>query len=190
VTKVSIDVAQRNWRPSPIAGPIALVTTVDSLGRVNVAPKSLINFITVQPLRIFLGCNRGHHTAQNLLLGGECVLNFPDDKLAETVWAAGEFREPGPGELAALGLTAVPAVCVTPPRILECRYHVECRLCDTRWMGDEGIFLLDILAASMDEEASQADDPYAVLRPIFFLEPGTYGVLTGSRRLDAPAQGA
>lgn len=54
--KISIDVSRRNWHPSPLAGPIALVTTVDSDRHANVAPKSLINFATVRPLRIVLGC--------------------------------------------------------------------------------------------------------------------------------------
>lgn len=181
--KDPIDVTQRNWRPSPIPGPIALVTTVDAEGRINVAPKSLIGFATVRPLRISLGCARGHHTAQNLLASGECVLNFPGDDLAAAVWAAGEYREPAYDELAARGFTGLPAERVTPPRILECRYHVECRLQGAQWFGDEVVFFLEVLAASLDRDAAQAADAYAVLRPILFLEPRTYGTIVASTHL-------
>ncbi len=181
--KVSIDVSQRNWHPSPLAGPIALVTTVDADGHVNVAPKSLINFITVRPLRVFLGCNREHHTARNLLGNGECVLNFPGDDLVAKVWAAAEVREPGEGEVAARGLTDIPAERVAPPRILECRYHVECRFEAVHWFQDECVFFLDVLAASVDRDAFSAKDPYAILRPVFFLEPGTYGTISSSVHL-------
>ena len=182
--KVNIDVTMRNWHPSPIAGPIALVTTVDVAGHVNVAPKSLINFITVRPLRIVLGCNREHHTAQNLLTSGECVLNFPSDDLVDKVWAAAEFRQPGDGEVTARGFTEIPAECVVPPRILECRYHVECRSESVHWFGDECVFFLKVLAASVDQAAYTAEDPYSVLRPIFFLEPSTYGTIASSKRVD------
>ena len=181
--KISIDVSRRNWHPSPLAGPIALVTTVDSDRHANIAPKSLINFATVRPLRIVLGCTREHHTAQNLLENGECVLNFPSDDLVDRVWAAAEFREPADGEVTARGFTEIPAECVVPPRILECRYHVECRSESVHWFGDECVFYFGVLAASVDQAAYTAEDPYSVLRPVFFLEPSTYGTITSSKRL-------
>lgn len=181
--KVSIDISRRNWHPSPLAGPIALVTTVDGAGHTNVAPKSLINFLTVRPVRIFLGCNREHHTAQNLMTNRECVLNFPGDDQVDKVWAAAEFREPGDGEIRARGFTEIPSECVLPPRILECRFHVECRSESVHWFDDECVFYLDVLAASVDQVVHTADDPYSVLRPIFFLEPSIYGTITCSRRL-------
>ena len=182
--KVRIDVTARNWHPSPLAGPMALVTTVDAAGHVNVAPKSLLNFITVRPLRIILGCSRSHHTAQNLLAQGECVLNFPGDDLIDKVWAAAVFREPADGEVAPRGFTELAAERVAPPRILECRYHVECRFEMVHWFGDECVFYLGVAAASVNADAATAEDPYTLLRPVFFLEPAVYGTINASTHLD------
>lgn len=38
--------------------------------------------------------------------------------------------------------------------------------------------LLETLAASADDDVAAPDDPYAMLRPTFFLEPGTYATIT------------
>ena len=38
--------------------------------------------------------------------------------------------------------------------------------------------LLEIPAASVDDNVAVPDDPYAMLRPTFFLEPGTYATIT------------
>ncbi len=176
--KREIDVAARNWRPSPLAGPIFLVTTVNAQGWTNVAPKSLINFITVSPPRLVLGCSRGHHTSQNLLANGECVLNLPQDRLAGRAWAAAEPRPPAPDEAEARGFTPIPALRVRPPRLAECAAHIECRLEGVQWYGDECVLVLGVVAASADAEACDAEDPYAVLRPIFFLAPGIFGTIT------------
>ncbi len=179
--KREIDVAARNWRPSPLAGPLFLVTTVNAQGWTNVAPKSLVSFITVSPPRIVVGCNRGHHTAQNLLASGECVLNLPNDGLASRVWAAAEPREPAPDEVEARGFTPIPALRVRPPRLAECAAHIECRLEGVQWYGDECALILGVVAASADAAACDAEDPYAVLRPIFFLAPGIFGTIREGR---------
>lgn len=181
--KRPIDISVRHWPVSPLAGPIALVTTVDSQGLVNVAPKSWISFVAGSPPLVAIGCHRSHHTAANLLETGECVINLPGDDLAEKVWAAHEYREPAPDEPGARGFTAIPAVAVAPPRLKECRAHLEGRLESVKWYGDECVLFVKIVAASADEAAFTAPDPHAYLRPIFYLDQGRYGVIEGARRV-------
>lgn len=181
--KKPIDISARNWRPSPMAGPIALVTTVDTCGNVNVAPKSWISCVSARPLLFVIGCNRYHHTAINLLTTKECVLNFPGDDLAVKTWEAHHYREPGPDEVTARAFTAIPSLLVAPPRLQECRAHIEGRLESVKWYHDECVLFVEAVAASADAEAFEVEDPYAYLRPIFFLEPGTYGTIERSVRL-------
>lgn len=165
---------------SPLAGPIALVTTIDRDGNVNVAPKSWIGHVCREPSLLVLGCSRHHHTAANLLANGECVLNFPGDNLAGRAWEAHRFMPPGPAELAARGFTPVPAERVSPPRLEECRAHIEGRVESVKWYGDECVFFVEEVSRSIDEAAADRPDPYAVLRPIFYLGPDTYGVIERS----------
>lgn len=162
---------------SPLAGPLALVTTVDGQGRVNIAPKSWISHICRSPRLLVLGCHREHHTARNLLANGECVLNFPADDIARRAWNAQSFLEPTPDEPALRGFTTIPAERVVPPRLRECRAHIEGRVESVKWYGDECVFFIEDVARSVDDAAAAAPDPYAVLRPIFYLGPGRYGVI-------------
>lgn len=171
---------------SPLAGPIALVTTVNQAGYVNVAPKSWISHICRQPDLLVLGCHRQHHTAQNLLANGECVLNFPSDRLARLTWEAHQFREPGPDELAARGLTPVPAERVAPPRLKECKAHIEGRVESVKFYGDECVFFIEAVARSADAAVAAAPDLYAALRPIFYAGPGRYGVVERAQTQATP----
>lgn len=174
---------------TPLAGPIALVTTVDKDGRVNVAPKSWISYICRNPFLFVLGCHREHHTAANLLANGECVLNFPSDRLAGLTWDSHRFLAPSPDELALRGFTAVPAEKVAPPRLEQCRAHIEGRVQSVQWYGDESVFTIEQVACSADAEVAAAPDPYALIRPIFYTGPGTYGVIEGGHRAAEQGQG-
>lgn len=174
---------------SPLAGPLALVTTIDQAGHVNVAPKSWITHVCSQPNLLVLGCSRHHHTARNLLANGECVLNFPSDDLARLTWDAHRYLEPGPDEVALRGFTPLPAEQVAPPRLKECRAHIEGRVESVKWYGDECIFFVEEVARSIDKTAAAAPDLYTALRPIFYLGPSTYGVIERSHKLEVHGDG-
>ncbi|MHB9144592.1 MAG: flavin reductase family protein [Symbiobacteriia bacterium] len=171
----------RHWPVPGLPGPIVLVTTVDAAGNVNVAPKSWIGMVTDKIL--VLGCTTQHHTGRNILATGECVLNLPADDLVEKIWAAEEFREPGPSEPEARGFTTLPSIEVAPPRIQECHTHLECRLDSVKWFDEDCAFFLKVVAASADAEAVARPDPVRYLRPIFFLNPGLYGTIEESRKV-------
>ena len=185
MSKVDIDITERNWVPTPLAGPIVLVTTVDVAGNVNIAPKSWVALVSADPNLIVLGCDRRHHTAQNLLANGECVLNFPSDNIALKTWQTHKYLEPCADEPNARGFTTVSSNKVRPPRLVECRAHIECRLESAKFYGDSCVLTLEVIAVSVDEKALEYKDPYGYLRPIFYLEPGTYGVIERSNSLKA-----
>lgn len=174
---------------SPLAGPIALVTTVDPEGRVNVAPKSWISHMCRQPKLLVIGCSRTHHTAANLLATGECVLNFPGERLAHQTWDAHHFLEPSHDELSRRGFTGIPSEKVAPPRLQECRAHIEGRLESVKWYGEECVLFIEEVARSVDSEVAAAPDPYAMLRPIFYMGPGRYGLIERSLRVAEPNSG-
>ena len=88
-----------------------------------------------------IGCHRHHHTAQNLLANGECVLNFPGQDIVKKVWDANKFLEPSTDELALKGFTTIPSSLVNPPRLKECRAHIECQLESVKWYDDDCVLL-------------------------------------------------
>lgn len=179
--KVSLDPDKRTWHPSPLLGQIVLVTTSNEDGASNVAPKSWISMMAFQPPLLGLGCNLKHRTAQNILRSKEFVVNVPGAELVKIVWSSHKLPHPRPVE--ALGLTPIPSLRVGPPRIEECKAHLECVLAQHLVYGDEVILLGQIVAVSVDEKALAAGDPYAYLRMFVFLENGSYGIVERAQRL-------
>jgi flavin reductase (DIM6/NTAB) family NADH-FMN oxidoreductase RutF len=150
--KVDFSPDKHTWRPSPLPGLIVLVTTLNEDGGSNIAPKSWISMMAFQPPVLALGCNVRHWTGRNILRGGEFVVNVPGAELAEAVWRCSDLPHPRPVEAA--GLTPIPALRVAPPRVEECRAHLECVLDRHLRYGKELVAFGRIVAVSLDEEAA------------------------------------
>lgn len=179
--KVSFSVDKSTWHPSPLVGQIVLVTTLNEDGTSNIAPKSWISMMAKEPPIVAVGCNLQHWTAQNILQRKEFVVNVPGAELAEIVWKSHELPHPRPVEAASL--TPIPALKVKPPRIEECKAHLECVLDKHLTYGDEVILLGRIVTASLDKAALEANDPYEYLKMFVYLEADSYGVIERVRRL-------
>lgn len=55
------------------------------------------------------------------------------------------------------GLTALPSDKVKPPRIKECKAHLECKVLWTKIIGSACLVLGSIEAISVDEEMEKLD---------------------------------
>jgi flavin reductase (DIM6/NTAB) family NADH-FMN oxidoreductase RutF len=175
IEKVTLALDKHTWHPSPLLGQIVLVTTCNADGTSNIAPKSWISMMAFDPPLLALGCNHQHRTARNILERHTFVVNVPGAELAAAIWQAHWLPHPRPVE--SVGLTSLPALNVAPPRIAECKAHLECSLVQHLSYGDELILLGQIVALSVDRQALIADDPYAYLRMLVFLEQEKYGVI-------------
>jgi uncharacterized protein YciI len=80
-----------------------------------------------------------------------------------------------------------PAQVVDAPLVSECRAHLECIYDDDKRYGDEVMIFGRIAAMSVDAECLEGESPaqYFHLRPVFFLEDGTYGALDAAHRVGA-----
>lgn len=179
--KVSFSLDKRTWRPSPLLGQVVLVTSLNEDGQSNVAPKSWLSMMAFEPSLLALGCNLAHWTAQNILCRQEFVVNVPGDDLVDIVWKSHTLPHPRPVER--IGLTPIPAQKVRPPLIAECKAHLECIFVQHLTFGSEVIILGQIVAASVDREAVEAQNPYEYLRLFAFLEDNAFGVIEKARQI-------
>ena len=173
--KVNFSTDKRTWHPSPLLSQVVLVTTLNEDGTSNVAPNSWISMMAFDPPILAVGCNLKHWTAQNALASRVFVINVPGAELAEVAWKSHELPHPRPVETA--GLTPIPALKVGPPRIEECKAHLECVLDRHLTYGEEVVLLSRIVAVSADEEVHKAKDPYEYLRLFVYLDGSAYGVI-------------
>ena len=77
----------------------------------------------------------------------------------------------GVNELKEAGLTALASEKVKPPRVKECKAHMECRVLWTKVIGAASLVLGSIEAVSVDKDLKEADFrkmAIALHRPIFF----------------------
>jgi flavin reductase (DIM6/NTAB) family NADH-FMN oxidoreductase RutF len=137
--------------------PIALVTTLDSVGGVNAAPFSFFNAMGSDPPLVVLGIgNRSRDepkdTAKNIRARGEFVVNLVSDAIAEHMNVTSIDFPEGMDELAAAGLTAAPSHCVKPPRIAESPVNMECREFSTQEIGRNRIIMGEVLCMHVRDD--------------------------------------
>lgn len=111
--------------------PIALVSTRGRNGTVNAAPFSFFNVFSEDPAILMLGLEAARdgglkHTTQNILDGGDFVVNLVDEALAEAMVACAAPFPADESEFDAAGLTPLASSKVTSPRISEAPVSLEC----------------------------------------------------------------
>ena len=114
--------------------PIGWVTSVDSQGRVNLAPFSFFNAVAEDPPMVVFAPNglkaEGllKDSRRNIEETGEFVCNLATLDLREHMNATSFGYPAGTDEMQAAGLTPAPSRLVRPPRVAETPIHLECRL--------------------------------------------------------------
>jgi flavin reductase (DIM6/NTAB) family NADH-FMN oxidoreductase RutF len=113
--------------------PIAWVTTIDAVGRVNLAPFSFFNaFGANPPVVVFSPTLRRDRsrkdTLRNLEDVPEFVLNAAVEDLAESMNQTAKELPPGQSEAEYAGLALLPSLKVRPPRVSASPVHLECKV--------------------------------------------------------------
>jgi flavin reductase (DIM6/NTAB) family NADH-FMN oxidoreductase RutF len=121
--------------------PIAWVTTIDSEGRVNLAPFSFFNTFGADPPVVVIAPNRKRDgskkdTLNNVETTREFVVNAAVAEFAEQVNLSSKELPPGESEVELTGLSVVPSTKVKAPRLAESPINMECRLRQVVRIGD------------------------------------------------------
>jgi flavin reductase (DIM6/NTAB) family NADH-FMN oxidoreductase RutF len=113
--------------------PIAWVTTVDSMGRVNLAPFSFFNaFGANPPIVVFSPTLRRDGSKKDTLLNLEAnpqfVINLAVESVSEQVNITSKEIPADESEVDLAGLHLLPSVRVKVPRVAESPAHLECKV--------------------------------------------------------------
>ena len=153
--------------------PIALASTVDQEGHVNLSPFCYFNvFSTNPPVMIFSPSRRGRdsttkHTYENVRAVPEVVINIVNYRIVEQVSLASCEFPRGINEFVKAGLTEVPSTLVRPPRVAESPVSFECKVREVIPMGEGpsagNLVMCEILLMHVDDtvlDASGRVDPF------------------------------
>lgn len=132
---------------------LAVITTVDSAGRVNAAAFGTCTRVCHDPVYIAFTVGRTKHTADNLRDTGEFVVNLPRFERAdlERVRIVGLPFDKGVNELDKAELAAIPSRIVRPPRIADFPRHFECKVEWTKEWATRLMVCGKVVAVSADE---------------------------------------
>lgn len=184
------------WDLYCLPQPVVLITTADLDGNVNCAPK---NWVSCAGSHGFLFvCSTEHDTYMNAQTTREFVVNVPGADLVPKLHALSRRGTASwENELTRAGLTALPSKEVTPPRIGECRAHLECRVDlihplnktedpKTEKAGTDVLVVGRIVAASADAEVVRAptyEERLRLIRPFVLAPVWNYHVVEEAKPL-------
>lgn len=141
--------------------PIALVSTIDKQGNVNLSPFSFYNvFSSNPPILVFSPSRRvrdttSKHTIQNIEEVRECVINSVSYDIVHQSSLSSTEYEKGVNEFHKAGFTEIESLKVKPPRVKESKVSFECKVRDLISMGDGGgagtLVICEVLMIHVDE---------------------------------------
>ena len=124
--------------------PIALASTIDKDGNVNLSPFSFFNmFSSNPPVLIFSPARRVRdnttkHTLENVLEVPEVVIGIVNYKIVQQISLSSTEYGKEVNEFIKAGLTMKNADLVQPKLIEECPVNLECKVLEVKHLGTEG----------------------------------------------------
>lgn len=124
--------------------PIALASTVDKNGNVNLSPFSFFNVFSANPpILIFSPARRAKdnttkHTYENIKEVKEVVVNIVNFAIVEQMSLSSTEYEKGVNEFIKSGFTPIASDKIKPPRVAEAPVSFECIVDNVIELGTEG----------------------------------------------------
>ncbi len=142
--------------------PIALASTVNKSGDVNLSPFSFYNvFSSNPPILIFSPARRVRdnttkHTFENVLEVPEVVIGVVNYAMVQQMSLSSTEYAEGVNEFVKSGLTMKKSELVRPPLIAESPVNFECRVVETKPLGTGGgagnLVICEVLKIHLKEE--------------------------------------
>ena len=123
--------------------PIAFVSSIDTLGALNLAPFSYFTLCSSNPpYVVFSPVHRGpdrppKDTLRNIRETGDFVVNTVSEEILGQMNSTAAELPHGTDEFAVSGLTPVPSERVKSPRVREAHIQMECVLHDIITLSDK-----------------------------------------------------
>ena len=127
-------------------GPVVLLATSDR-GTPNAMAMSWHMMVEFTPPRIACIVSDRNHSFAALKRTKECVIAIPPAAMARTVVGIGNCSGAEGDKFARFRIATRAARHVAPPLMPACIANLECRVIDTRMVGDYGMFVLEVVHA-------------------------------------------
>lgn len=166
-SELSIQDLQRTLQFAVGPRPIALVSSINRLGQVNLSPFSYFNiFSTNPPILIFAPSQRlrdggSKDSLLNVKEVPEVVVHAVSHAMVEQTSLSSTSYERGVNEFIKSGFTALPSTHVAPPRVAESPVALECRVNEVIALGEGpgagNLVVCEVIAIHIDERILDED---------------------------------
>ena len=154
---------KQNWLQHVVAPrPIALASTIDADGHVNLSPFSFFNlFSSNPPIVIFSPARRVRdnsikHTLEIVQAVPEVVIHLVTREMVQQQSLASCEFPSDVNEFTKAGFTEEKATRVRPPMVKEAPVKLECRVVEIKPLGDQGgagnLVICEVLCIHIDEK--------------------------------------
>ena len=182
--KVPYPIDKKLWSPSLLPGPIVLISTYNTQGVPNVAPKSWLQMVSFDPPVLMFSGTKGNTTEKNIDQTTCFGVNFVDSKIVKRVFNSLQWQ--GPERIKKSKFEMFKADKINAPLVQNCKAHLECRVMETKIIGSGLVVFGEIVAASIWDEVLKAecDKAYTLLDQCLFLENSLYGRIDKRDNID------
>ena len=161
--------AQRQaWLQHAIAPrPIALASTIDKEGNVNLSPFSFFNlFSSNPPIVIFSPARRVRdnnikHTLENVMDVAEVAINICDYDMVQQVSLSSCEYAKGVDEFEKAGFTKQASSLIKPPLVKEAKIKLECKVIEIKSLGENKgagqLIIAEVLMMHVDDSILNDD---------------------------------
>ena len=169
MNKVNYPIDKRQWSPSLMPGPIAIISTCNKETGYNIAPKSWLQMVSFEPPILMFSGSKDNTTEKNILENGCFVVNIVDSSLVEKVYKCISFH--GKERIEKSGFNLVDASKICAPLVADCKAHLECKFIEAKEIGSGFVIFGEIVAASIWDEILKKDpcERYAFLDQAVYL---------------------
>lgn len=147
--------------------PIALASTVNKYGVVNIAPFSFFNVFSAEPPIVIFSVarrvrnNTTKHTLENIYDVPEVVIHVCDYAMVQQVNIASAEYPEGVNECDKAGFTTAASSMIRPPRINEAKIALECKVKEIKPLGRSGgsgnLIIAKVLCMHVNEEVMNSE---------------------------------
>lgn len=141
--------------------PIALASTIDENGNVNLSPFSFFNIFSNNPPIIIFSPARGSrnnttkHTLDNIRQVPEVAISIVTyDIVHQASLASAEYPK-GTDEFIKAGFTKISSTAIAPPRVAESKATLECKVIEIKSLGENGgagqLVIAEVICMHIDD---------------------------------------
>ena len=132
---------------------VVAVTSMNSTSVPNACVVSFISPVSISPPLVMISLAPVRHTYKNIISSGEFVVNILSRRyIDQLLRCAAKYLE-GVNKVQQAGLRCCSSRIVSPPRIREASAWLECKVTDSRQLGDHIAIFGEVLEAEVVDAA-------------------------------------